>query len=221
MDVVDRWTGRHACALQAALRMTGDEFASYLGIGRRTVAAWHANPAVILRSDMQRILDTAHERASAAARARFAHQLNQGGGRPAIQGRALAVAIAVVVKSGHVLLVCRRDADTAGITWQFVAGVVKPGASPELAAVRETLAETGIHCAIREHLGSRLHPVTGVHCDYYLCDYLTGDVENRDADENVSAIWAPRATVTKFIPASQIFPPVLHALEEDLSERPT
>lgn len=220
MDVVDRWTGRHACALQSALRMTHDEFAASLGVARRTVAAWHANPAVILRPDMQRALDTAHERATATARARFAHHLNpHEPDRDAGQGRALTVAIAVVVKSGHVLLVCRRDADTAGITWQFVAGVVKPGASPEIAAVRETLAETGIHCAVRESLGSRLHPVTGVHCDYYLCDYLAGEVENRDPDENVSAIWAPRTALTRFIPAQQIYPPVLHAIEED-HERP-
>lgn len=216
MDVVDRWTGRHACALQSALRMTGDEFAAALGVARRTVASWHARPDMVLRADMQRVLDAAHERASAAARARFAHHLNQHQRVPETgQGRALTVAIAVVVKDSHILLVCRRDAETAGITWQFVAGVVKPGMAPEMVAVRETLAETGVHCAVRAHLGSRLHPVTGVHCDYHLCDYLAGDVENRDPEENVSAIWAPQSALTRFIPPEQIFPPILHALEED------
>lgn len=194
--------------------MTGEEFADYLGIGRRTVAAWRARPSVVLRPDMQRILDTAYERASAAVRARFAHHLNEPT-REARQAQALTVAIAVVVRDGNVLLVCRRDAETAGITWQFVAGVVKPGAVPELVAVRETLAETGIHCAVRMHLGSRIHPVTGVHCDYYLCDYLTGEVENRDPDENVSVVWAPRASVTRFIPPEQIYAPALAAIEEN------
>ncbi|MCT9932482.1 NUDIX hydrolase [Planotetraspora sp. A-T 1434] len=200
--------------------MTGEEFAASLGVARRTVASWHARPEVVLRADMQRVLDTAYERAPAAARARFAHHMNQHLPAPeAGQGQALTVAIAIVVKAGHVLLVCRRDAETAGITWQFVAGVVKPGASPELAAVRETLAETGIHCTVRAHLGSRVHPVTGVLCDYYVCDYLAGDATNRDPDENVSVIWAPRSSLTRFIPPEQIYAPVLDAIEED-HERP-
>lgn len=193
--------------------MTGEEFAGYLGIGRRTVASWNARPAVVLRTDMQRILDTAYERASAAVRVRFAHHLKEPI-RDDRQGQVLTVAIAVVLKDDHVLLVCRRDADTAGITWQFVAGVVKPGASPEIAAVRETLAETGVHCTVRKHLGSRLHPVTGVRCDYYICDYLAGDAGNLDPDENVSVIWAPRSAVTRFIPPEQIYAPVLAAIEE-------
>src|SRR4051794_24340187 len=34
----DRWTGRHASTLQAALRMSQDELAANLGISKRTVA---------------------------------------------------------------------------------------------------------------------------------------------------------------------------------------
>ncbi|MGJ6968764.1 NUDIX domain-containing protein [Streptosporangium sp. G11] len=220
MDVVAEWTGRHACALQAALRLSQEEFAGQLGVARRTVASWHARPAMILRPDLQRALDTAHERAPVAARARFAHYLNPVPPQDAGQGRALTVAIAVVTKPGHVLLVCRRDAETSGLSWSFPAGVVKPGAAAELAAVRETLAETGIHCAVRAVLGERLHPVTGVHCEYYLCDFLAGDATNRDADEHVSVIWAPVASLTRFIPAEQLFPPILHALEEIPDARP-
>lgn len=220
MDVIERWTGRHACALQAALRQTHDEFSEMLGVARRTVATWHARPDVVLRADLQRVLDAAYETSPAAARARFLQQLNPNAQEPMVsQARALTVAIAVVVKGSNVLLVCRRDADVAGLRWQFPAGVVKPGASAESVAIRETLAETGIHCAIREPLGSRLHPVTGVQCDYYLCEFLAGDVENRDPDENISAIWVPVSALTRFVPVEQIFAPVLHALEED-HERP-
>jgi 8-oxo-dGTP diphosphatase len=215
VDVVDRWTGRHACALQSALRMTHDEFGKHLGVARRTVASWHANPDVILRAELQRVMDTAHERAPAAVRARFAHYMNPVPPHEAGNGRTFTVALAIVARGGHVLLVCRRDAETSGLTWQFPAGVVKPGADPELVAVREALAETGIHCTVRESLGARVHPLTGVNCEYYLCDYLAGEAENRDSDENVSVIWAPRTSLTRFIPAQQIFPPVLHALEED------
>jgi 8-oxo-dGTP diphosphatase len=57
---------------------------------------------------------------------------------------ALTVAIAVVVTETDVLMVCRRDADSSGISWQFPAGIVKPGSSARTVAVRETLAETSV-----------------------------------------------------------------------------
>ena len=66
------WTGRAACDLQAALRMSNEGFAEYLGIGLRTVASWHQKPGLRPRSDMQQILDTALTRAPAAAAERFA-----------------------------------------------------------------------------------------------------------------------------------------------------
>lgn len=215
MDVVERWTGGRAAALQSALRMTHDEFAAHLGVARRTVASWHARPEMILRPELQRALDTAHERAHTLARARFAQHLSHATASGAVQGQALTVAIAVVTRDDRVLLVCRRDAELAGLMWQFPAGVVKPGGTPDLVAVRETLAETGVHCSVRVPLGERVHPVTGVHCQYFACDYLAGEVENRDSDENVSAIWAPRDQLTRFIPAEQLYPPILAALEEE------
>ncbi|MEU8199519.1 NUDIX hydrolase [Microbispora amethystogenes] len=198
--------------------MTHDEFSAHLGVGRRTVATWHARPDTVLKPDMQRALDTALELAPPGARARFTQAISPPPVASAVHGQALTIAIAIVTKPGSVLLVCRRETEP-GLMWAFPAGVVKPGAAPDVAAVRETLAETGVHCAVRTHLGSRVHPVTGVHCDYYLCDYLAGEAQNRDPEENVSVIWAPRAALTRFVPAGQIFPPVLQAIEED-HERP-
>jgi hypothetical protein len=78
MDVVTGWTGRAACALQAALRMSNEAFAAHLGIGVRTVAGWHQKPDMCPRPEMQQLLDTALARASAEARERFAVQV----GRP-------------------------------------------------------------------------------------------------------------------------------------------
>jgi 8-oxo-dGTP diphosphatase len=121
------------------------------------------------------------------------------------------VAIAVVVRGEEVLLVCRRGEDS--IRWQFPAGVVKPGGSSESVAVAETLGETGVHASVRRPLGSRLHPVTGVMADYYLCDYLAGDATNRDTIENLDVTWAPLAALARFIPADTIYPPILTALE--------
>jgi hypothetical protein len=72
MDVVTGWTGRAACALQAALRMSNEAFAEHLDIGVRTVAGWHQNPDMRPRPDNQQLLDTALARASAEAGERFA-----------------------------------------------------------------------------------------------------------------------------------------------------
>nr|BFE64977.1 hypothetical protein GCM10020063_095030 [Dactylosporangium thailandense] len=216
--VIDQWTGRHACALQAALRLSQDEMADRLGVAKRTIASWHQQPDVRIRPELQRALDTVYEQAPESVKVRFARQLradDRAEVDAAPSGVALTVAIAVVTNETDVLLVCRREDDPGGITWQFPAGIVKPGAKSRTVAVRETLAETGIHCQVIRELGSRVHPVTGVFAEYFLCVYLAGQVENRDTDENVDAIWIPRQRVTDFIPTERIFPPALQALSEE------
>ena len=220
MDVIDVWSGRTACALQAALRLTNEAFANRLGIALRTVATWHADLDLVPRAEMQQLLDEEYERAGPAVRARFLllSQADDGSARRlgpgAREPQMLRVAIGVVIRESEVLMVCRRDGDASGITWQFPAGVVKPGVRPTTVTVRETLAETGVHCAVRKSLGSRLHPVTGVQCDYFLCDYLAGEARNSDIIENVDVMWARRDSVTRFIPVDAIYPPILAALEE-------
>ncbi|WP_236241779.1 NUDIX hydrolase [Streptomyces sp. CC228A] len=216
MDVIERWTGQYACLLQAALRLSNEQFAARLGIGVRTVAAWHADENVVPRREMQQLLDTAHEQASDAARQRFALLLAKGRASDLtpVGAQVLRVAIAVVLRGSDVLLVCRRDDDAVGITWQFPAGVIKPGGRAETTTVRETLNETGVHCAVRQHLGNRLHPVTGVLCEYFLCEYLAGEATNSDAAENIDVMWVPRNAVPRFIPVDTIFPPILAVLEE-------
>ncbi|WP_219632953.1 NUDIX hydrolase [Haloechinothrix aidingensis] len=184
----------------------------------RTVATWHQKSDITPKSEMQQVLDAALERAPEAVRARFNRLIEAQGDLPpdiSESAQVLRVAIAVVVREDEVLLVCRRGPDGEGIAWQFPAGMVKPGVTPGTVAVRETLAETGVHCAARRSLGSRLHPVTSVYCDYLLCEYLTGEAHNTDVAENVSVVWAEKKRLTRFIPAEQIFPPILKALEVD------
>lgn len=219
MELVNAWTGRTACALQAALRLTNEAFAKQLGVAVRTVATWHEKPALTPRTEMQQLLDTVYEQATDAARSRFARLAGDAIPSPgppsaeATTGHVLTVAIAIVTNNSNVLVVQRRGDDGAGIAWQFPAGMVKPGVAPELVAVRETFAETGVHCRVVRSLGSRLHPITNVYCDYLLCDYLTGEPQNMDEVENVSVTWAPTSRLTRFIPAEQIFQPILEALE--------
>jgi 8-oxo-dGTP pyrophosphatase MutT (NUDIX family) len=209
MDVVDSWTGRTACLLQSAMRMTNEDFAERLGISVRTVTRWHAAPNMTHRIEVQQILDTAYEQAGEAVQRRF--QLLVRPPEPAAQAQALRVAIAIVTRGDDVLLVCRRG--DASLSWQFPAGMVKPGGSVEAVAVQETHAETGVHCAVRQQLGSRVHPQTGVLASYVLCDYLAGEAANLDSVENLDVSWVPRATLTRFIPADRIYAPILTALE--------
>jgi 8-oxo-dGTP diphosphatase len=208
VDVVT-WTGRTATALQSALRMTNEQFAEHLDLSVRTVAGWHAEPELVPRLDTQQLLDTAYERAPASVLRRFSALARPTPGP--VQAQALRVAISVVQRRGEVLLVCRRDG--GDISWQFPAGIVKPGGNAESVTVQETHAETGVHCAVREHLGGRLHPVTGAWCDYHLCDWLAGEPSNRDPLENVDAQWVPIAALPRFIPVDRIYPPILAALE--------
>jgi 8-oxo-dGTP diphosphatase len=219
VELVNAWTGRRACALQSALRLTNEAFAKQLGVAVRTVANWHERPDLTPRAEMQQLLDTVFERASDGARARFAKLVAAPAGPAALTpaepaaGHVLTVAIAIVTNASDVLVVQRRGEDGAGISWQFPAGMVKPGVPAEQVAVRETLAETGVHCRVVRSLGSRLHPITNVYCDYLLCDYLAGEPQNMDPIENVSVTWAPTSRLTRFIPVEQIFPPILEALE--------
>lgn len=111
--------------------------------------------------------------------------------------------------SAAVLLVQRRD--DGALRWQFPAGIVKPGASSSDSAVRETFAETGVHCSVAGKIGARVHPKTGVYCEYFHCDYLAGEPENRDVVENASVAWVPIANLSKFIPEG-IYPPILEVL---------
>ena len=214
---IDRWTGRHAIALQAALRYSQDEMASKLGFAKRTIASWAKKPTVVIRPELQRALDTEYQRAPEEAKLRFARQLKvdddaeiAASGIPTVS---LTVAIAVVLHEADVLVVCRREPER-GLDWQFPAGIVKLAATASTVAVRETLAETGIHCAVRSGLGARIHPLTRVNCHYFRCDYVAGTVENRDTVENVEALWAPRHDIGRFIPAQRIYEPVLRAIEE-------
>lgn len=209
MDVVDQWTGRTACALQEALRMSNEAFAKRLGIATRTVAGWHSDPEVVPRAVWQAALDTMYEGASETVRKRFALLVRLPEER--IQAQALRVAIAIVTRGDEVLLVCRRG--DGQLSWQFPAGMVKPGASPEAVATQETHGETGVHCAVREHLGTRVHPITGVLASYFAAEYLAGEASNRDPVENADVAWVPVSALTRFIPEDRIYAPILTALE--------
>jgi 8-oxo-dGTP diphosphatase len=77
------------------------------------------------------------------------------------------VALAVITHDGLVLLGRRAD----GIPpWVFPGGKIEPGESPEDAAVRETLEETGLRVRVTGVIGRRVHPRTGVLIVYVVAE---------------------------------------------------
>lgn len=72
MSTVQLWTGRETRALRGALRLSVRAFAEHLGVAPRTVSKWEGlGEATRPYPDTQAILDTALQRATAEAQARF------------------------------------------------------------------------------------------------------------------------------------------------------
>lgn len=214
MEVVATWTGADAEALRAAYRLSGEAFAERLGVGVRTVRGWKSEPAMIITLINEEALDTMLAQAPEAVQERFLLLTHRDAASTQPGSQAMTVSIALVHRADDVLLVRRRSNDTTGLTWQFPAGVVKPGDDKASTAVQETYGETGIHCEVRGHLGGRLHPITGVYCDYFDCEYLTGTLDNRDPIENAGVEWVSRHEVTRFIPPDRIYTPILELMED-------
>lgn len=90
MYVVDTWTGRHASALRAALRLTIDQFAETLGTSARAVAKWGADPSMVPLPELQSALDTLLAQSPEAAQQRFAMRVErEADGRRGVSRRAV------------------------------------------------------------------------------------------------------------------------------------
>jgi len=100
------------------------------------------------------------------------------------------VSIGIVKYNDMILMVERRNPEGL-LTWQFPAGIVKPNYNSVEIAINEVYNETGIRAEYQGSIGKRIHPDTGVVCYYYSLNYLSGNVENRDTEENSIAMWVP------------------------------
>jgi 8-oxo-dGTP diphosphatase len=110
-----------------------------------------------------------------------------------------AIAAAIIVHQGRVLLV-RRRVKEGKLSWQFPAGEVEPGETAEQAAARETLEEVGVTVRATTTLGERVHPSTGRTMIYVACDVVSGTATVADADELEAVEWCDRARVAECIP---------------------
>jgi 8-oxo-dGTP diphosphatase len=109
------------------------------------------------------------------------------------------VSAAVIAAGGRVLLVRRRVAE-GELSWQFPAGEVEPGESPEQAAVRETAEEVGLVISATRLLGQRVHPNTGRTMAYVACDVVSGAATVVDDDELDSVAWVGHGALADYVP---------------------
>lgn len=126
------------------------------------------------------------------------------------------IAAAVVVDDGKVLLVRRRVAE-GDLSWQFPAGGIEDGETPEQAAARETYEETGLSVDAQMLLGERVHPKTGRHMSYVVCQLVTGQAHVADADELAEVAWVAHAELPAYVPYG-LFGPVQEYLDQHLPQ---
>lgn len=110
----------------------------------------------------------------------------------------LSAVVGVVQRGRQVLLVQRRSR-LRNLSWQFPAGVVKPGMDLRDKVESEVLAETGVYCRAQRFLGARVQADTRVLCHYVHCLYLEGQARNLDPQENSQVAWVDAATARRYI----------------------
>lgn len=122
-----------------------------------------------------------------------------------------AIAAAIVVAEGRVLMVRRRVRE-GELSRQFPAGQVESGESADDAAVRETQEETGLTVRPTKRLGERLHPATGRTMVYVACEVLSGTAYVADEEDLAEVAWCDRTTLALNVP-SPLYGPVQDYLD--------
>lgn len=122
-----------------------------------------------------------------------------------------AIAAAIITHDERVLLVKRRVAE-GKLSWQFPAGAIEEGESPDDAAVRETREETGLSVKASKNLGHRVHPTTGRTMHYVACDLVEGEARVADDEELAEIAWARLNQLPNYVPYG-LFEPVQRHLD--------
>lgn len=125
------------------------------------------------------------------------------------------ISAAIIVQGDRVLMVRRRIREVE-LMWQFPAGGIEDGETPEQAAVRETAEETGLTVEAVKLLGERIHPKTGRLMSYTACAPISGEAHVADADELDAVAWVAHGEIGSYVPYG-LFEPVQEYLDGALS----
>lgn len=126
-----------------------------------------------------------------------------------------ALSMAVVVADGKLLMI-RRSEREGDLLWALPGGAIEAGETPEEAAVRETLEETGLKVEATTLIGQRVHPKTGRDMSYTACTVVDGEARVADADELDAVAWVTLAEIPEKVPYG-LYEPVQAYLNETLS----
>lgn len=107
---------------------------------------------------------------------------------------------AAIITDGDRVLMVRRRVKEGELSWQFPAGGIESGETPEEAAVRETLEETGLKVEAASLIGQRVHPKTGREMSYTACRVVDGEAHVADADELDAVAWVTLAEIPEYVP---------------------
>lgn len=127
-----------------------------------------------------------------------------------------AIAAAVIVHDGKVLLVKRRVSE-GSLSWQFPAGAVEKDETPADAAVREAQEEAGLVVAVSRTLGERVHPNTGRKMIYFACRLVDGEARVKDEEELDEIAWSDHSSLPLYLP-SGLFDAVNRYLESAIGK---
>lgn len=126
-----------------------------------------------------------------------------------------ALSMAVVVADGKLLMIRRRERE-GDLLWALPGGAIEAGESPEEAAVRETLEETGLKVEATSVIGQRVHPKTHREMSYTACRVIDGVAHVADADELDAVAWVGLAEISEKVPYG-LYEPVQAYLDEVLA----
>ncbi|MFI8872439.1 NUDIX hydrolase [Streptomyces sp. NPDC055243] len=121
------------------------------------------------------------------------------------------ISAAIIVSEGRVLMV-RRRVKEGELSWQFPAGAIEEGETPEQAAVRETAEETGLTVEAVKLIGDRVHPKSGRFMSYTACSPLSGEAHVADDEELNAVAWVTHAEIGEYVPYG-LFEPVQEYLD--------
>lgn len=124
------------------------------------------------------------------------------------------ISAAIIASEGRVLMV-RRRVKEGELSWQFPAGEVEAGETPEQAAVRETSEEVGLEVSAVKSLGERVHPKTGRTMAYVACDVISGSASVVDDEELDNLEWVEHGKIPEYVPYG-LWEPVQAHLDEVL-----